>query len=117
MRALTAPMSARPCALGFTAAITLPMSLMEEAPVALIASLMSASSPLLVDSAVKGSALLVVAAAAALVEKSANLSTKHWDGAARALEQARALRLASFELIEEDAARVYRLGAAIRRWQ
>jgi formiminotetrahydrofolate cyclodeaminase len=45
----------------------------------------------------------VVAAAAALVEKSANLSTKQWDGAARALEQARALRLASFELIEEDA--------------
>ena len=45
----------------------------------------------------------VVAAAAALVEKSANLSGKFWDGAAHAVEQARALRLASFELIEEDA--------------
>lgn len=45
----------------------------------------------------------MVAAAAALVEKSANLSARHWDGAAHAADQARALRLASFELIEEDA--------------
>jgi formiminotetrahydrofolate cyclodeaminase len=45
----------------------------------------------------------VVAAAAALVEKSANLSGKHWDGAAAALERAHALRVKSFELIEEDA--------------
>jgi methenyltetrahydrofolate cyclohydrolase len=44
----------------------------------------------------------VVAAAAALVEKSANLSRKHWDGAAAALERAHALRVKSFELIEED---------------
>jgi formiminotetrahydrofolate cyclodeaminase len=45
----------------------------------------------------------VVAAAAALVEKSASLSIKHWDGAAGALEEARALRLKGFDLIEEDA--------------
>jgi methenyltetrahydrofolate cyclohydrolase len=45
----------------------------------------------------------VVAAAAALVEKAAALSSKHWDGAAGALERARGLRLAGFELIEEDA--------------
>jgi formiminotetrahydrofolate cyclodeaminase len=44
-----------------------------------------------------------VAAAAALVEKSARLSRKHWDGAAGALERAQALRLESFGLIEEDA--------------
>ena len=44
----------------------------------------------------------VVAAAAALVEKSARLSAKHWDGAARALERAHALRLQGIELIEED---------------
>jgi formiminotetrahydrofolate cyclodeaminase len=44
----------------------------------------------------------VVAAAAALVEKSARLSTKHWEGAAGALERAHALRLESFQLIEED---------------
>jgi methenyltetrahydrofolate cyclohydrolase len=56
----------------------------------------------------------VVAAAAALVEKSANLSTKHWDGAARALEQARALRLASFELIEEDAQAYLAFVAVVR---
>ena len=43
IRALTAPMSARPCALGFTSAITLPMSLSEAAPVAAIASAISAS--------------------------------------------------------------------------
>jgi methenyltetrahydrofolate cyclohydrolase len=45
----------------------------------------------------------VVAAAAALVEKAANLSTKHWEGAGAAREQAHALRVKSFELIEEDA--------------
>jgi formiminotetrahydrofolate cyclodeaminase len=45
----------------------------------------------------------VVAAAAALLEKSARLSGKQWDGAAAALERAHALRVESFELIEEDA--------------
>lgn len=45
----------------------------------------------------------MVAAAAALVEKSARLSTKQWAGAPGALERARALRVESFELIEEDA--------------
>jgi formiminotetrahydrofolate cyclodeaminase len=45
----------------------------------------------------------VVAAAAALLEKSARLSGKHWDGAAGALERATGLRMESFGLIEEDA--------------
>ena len=45
----------------------------------------------------------VVAAAAALVEKVANLSTGQWSGAARVLERAKALRVEGFELIEEDA--------------
>jgi formiminotetrahydrofolate cyclodeaminase len=45
----------------------------------------------------------VVAAAAALVEKSARLSQKQWEGAAVALERAHALRVESFGLIEEDA--------------
>ncbi|HEY8801900.1 MAG TPA: cyclodeaminase/cyclohydrolase family protein [Candidatus Dormibacteraeota bacterium] len=45
----------------------------------------------------------VVAAAAALVEKSARLSTKQWEGAGGALQRAHALRVESFELIEEDA--------------
>ncbi len=45
----------------------------------------------------------VVAAAAALVEKSARLSKKQWEGAAGALERAHALRVESFGLIEEDA--------------
>jgi methenyltetrahydrofolate cyclohydrolase len=45
----------------------------------------------------------VVAAAAALVEKSAGLSKEHWDGAAVALERAHALRVEGLELIEEDA--------------
>ncbi len=45
----------------------------------------------------------MVAAAAALVEKSARLSGKQWDGAADALERAHAIRVESFELIEEDA--------------
>jgi methenyltetrahydrofolate cyclohydrolase len=56
----------------------------------------------------------VVAAAAALVEKSANLSTRHWDGAARTLELARALRLASLELIEEDAQAYLAFVAVVR---
>jgi formiminotetrahydrofolate cyclodeaminase len=37
-----------------------------------------------------------------LVEKSARLSNKQWDGAAGALQRARALREESFGLIEED---------------
>ena len=45
----------------------------------------------------------MVAAAAALLEKSARLSTKQWDGAPAALERAHALREESFALIEEDA--------------
>jgi methenyltetrahydrofolate cyclohydrolase len=45
----------------------------------------------------------VVAAAAALVEKSARLSTKQWEGAGGALQRAHTLRVESFELIEEDA--------------
>jgi formiminotetrahydrofolate cyclodeaminase len=45
----------------------------------------------------------VVAAAAALLEKSAGLSTRQWEGAAGALERAHALRVESFALIEEDA--------------
>lgn len=47
-------------------------------------------------------AAAVVAAAAALLEKSAKLSTRHWAGAAGALDQAFALRLRSQELIEND---------------
>ena len=45
----------------------------------------------------------MVAAAAALLEKSARLSTRQWEGAAAALEKANALRVESFGLIEEDA--------------
>ena len=45
----------------------------------------------------------MVAAAAALLEKSARLSSKQWDGAPAALERAHALRVESFALIEEDA--------------
>jgi formiminotetrahydrofolate cyclodeaminase len=45
----------------------------------------------------------VVAAAAALVEKSARLSSKQWEGATGAFERAQALRVESFGLIEEDA--------------
>lgn len=45
----------------------------------------------------------MVAAAAALVEKSARLSHKQWGGAAGALERAQALRVEGFGLIEEDA--------------
>jgi formiminotetrahydrofolate cyclodeaminase len=47
-------------------------------------------------------AAAVVAAAAALLEKSAKLSTRHWAGAAGALDQAYALRRRSEELIEDD---------------
>ena len=45
----------------------------------------------------------MVAAAAALLEKSARLSARQWEGAAAALERAHALRVESFELVEEDA--------------
>jgi len=44
-----------------------------------------------------------VAMAAALLEKAALLSTKHWSGAAAAGERAHALRLRAEELLEEDA--------------
>ncbi len=37
-----------------------------------------------------------------MVEKSARLSRKQWEGAASALERAQALRVESFGLIEED---------------
>jgi methenyltetrahydrofolate cyclohydrolase len=56
----------------------------------------------------------VVAAAAALVEKSANLSAKHWEGAAGALEQAHALREKSFDLIEEDSQAYLEFVAVLR---
>jgi methenyltetrahydrofolate cyclohydrolase len=59
----------------------------------------------------------VVAAAAALVEKSANLSRKHWDGAAGALERAHALRVKSFELIEEDSQAFLAFVDAVRSGQ
>jgi methenyltetrahydrofolate cyclohydrolase len=41
--------------------------------------------------------------AAALLEKAAVLSSKHWSGAAAAAERAHALRLQAEELLEEDA--------------
>jgi formiminotetrahydrofolate cyclodeaminase len=47
-------------------------------------------------------AAAVVAAGAALLEKSAKLSTRQWPGAVGALEQAHALRLRAEELIEHD---------------
>jgi methenyltetrahydrofolate cyclohydrolase len=56
----------------------------------------------------------VVAAAAALVEKSARLSTKQWEGAGGALQRAHALRVESFELIEEDAQAYLAFVAAVR---
>jgi formiminotetrahydrofolate cyclodeaminase len=59
----------------------------------------------------------VVAAAAALVEKSARLSTRQWAGAAGALERAHALRLESFELIEEDAQAYLAFVDAVRSHQ
>ena len=43
IRALTAPMSVRPWAFGFTKPMTLPMSLTEVAPVALIAESIAAT--------------------------------------------------------------------------
>lgn len=55
-----------------------------------------------------------MAAAAALVEKCANLSGKYWDGAAGALEQAHALREKSFELIEEDSQAYLEFVATLR---
>ena len=59
----------------------------------------------------------VVAAAAALVEKSAKLSTKQWAGAAGALERAHVLRVESFELIEEDAQAYLSFVDAVRSQQ
>lgn len=59
----------------------------------------------------------MVAAAAALVEKSAHLSSKHWDGAAGALERAHALRVESFGLIEEDARAYLAFVEAVRSRQ
>ena len=59
----------------------------------------------------------MVAAAAALLEKSARLSGKQWDGAAAALERAHALRVQSFELIEEDAQAYLAFVDAVRSQQ
>ena len=59
----------------------------------------------------------MVAAAAALVEKSARLSTKQWEGAAAAVERAHALRVESFELIEEDAQAYLAFVEAVRSQQ
>ena len=59
----------------------------------------------------------MVAAAAALVEKSARLSEKHWDGAAGALDRAQALRIESFGLIEEDAQAYLAFVDAVRSQQ
>jgi formiminotetrahydrofolate cyclodeaminase len=59
----------------------------------------------------------VVAAAAALVEKSARLSSKQWTGAADALERAQALRVESFGLIEEDSQAYLAFVAAVRSQQ
>jgi formiminotetrahydrofolate cyclodeaminase len=58
-----------------------------------------------------------VAAAAALVEKSARLSSKQWTGAVDALERAHALRVESFGLIEEDAQAYLAFVAAVRSQQ
>jgi formiminotetrahydrofolate cyclodeaminase len=52
-----------------------------------------------------------------LVEKSARLSKKQWDGAAGALESAHALRLESFALIEEDAQAYLAFVEAVRSQQ
>jgi formiminotetrahydrofolate cyclodeaminase len=59
----------------------------------------------------------VVAAAAALLEKSARLSGKQWVGAPAALERAHALRVQSFELIEEDAQAYLAFVDAVRSQQ
>jgi formiminotetrahydrofolate cyclodeaminase len=48
-------------------------------------------------------AAAVIAVAAALLEKAAKLSTKHWASAEVALEEAHALRLRADELVEADA--------------
>ena len=58
-----------------------------------------------------------MAAAAALVEKSARLSQKQWEGAAGALQRAHALRLESFGLIEEDAQAYLAFVDAVRSQQ
>jgi formiminotetrahydrofolate cyclodeaminase len=52
-----------------------------------------------------------------LVEKSARLSNKQWDGAAGALERAHALRVESFGLIEEDAQAYLAFVDAVRSQQ
>jgi formiminotetrahydrofolate cyclodeaminase len=59
----------------------------------------------------------VVAAAAALLEKSARLSGKQWDGAASALERAHELREEGFTLIEEDAQAYLAFVEAVRSQQ
>ena len=59
----------------------------------------------------------MVAAAAALVEKSARLSSKQWEGAAGAFERAEALRVESFGLIEEDAQAYVAFVDAVRSQQ
>jgi len=59
----------------------------------------------------------VVASAAALVEKSARLSRKQWEGAAGALERAHALRVESFGLIEEDSQAYLAFVDAVRSQQ
>jgi methenyltetrahydrofolate cyclohydrolase len=52
-----------------------------------------------------------------LVEKSARLSQKQWNGAPSALERARALREESFGLIEEDAQAYLSFVEAVRSQQ
>jgi formiminotetrahydrofolate cyclodeaminase len=52
-----------------------------------------------------------------LVEKSARLSKKQWEGAARALERAQALRVESFGLIEEDSQAYLAFVEAVRSQQ
>jgi formiminotetrahydrofolate cyclodeaminase len=52
-----------------------------------------------------------------LVEKSARLSKKHWDGAAGAVDRAQALREESFALIEEDAQAYLAFVDAVRSQQ
>jgi formiminotetrahydrofolate cyclodeaminase len=52
-----------------------------------------------------------------LVEKSARLSRKQWDGAAGAVDRAQALREESFALIEEDAQAYLAFVDAVRSQQ
>jgi len=55
-----------------------------------------------------------VVIAAALLEKAASLSLRHWDGAAAVRERAHALRLQSEELIEADVHAYLGLVEAVR---